>query len=79
MKIPWANFRFWWTNELMIHYLSKGNFSKVEKLLLIRKKLAETLRLDIQNKIKIKDIKERERKEWLKKPKLSWKIVSIIF
>lgn len=79
MKILWANFRFWWTNKLMIYYVGNGNFSKVEELLPIRKKLVEFLRVEIQNKRKINQEKDKNRKEWLQKPELSWKIVYMLF
>lgn len=57
MEILWVNFRFWWTNELMHHYLLKNNFKKVEELLIVRRKLTEKLRNDLS----IKKIKKENK------------------
>jgi Holliday junction resolvasome RuvABC DNA-binding subunit len=75
VEILWANFRFWWTNELMIHYLGKGDFSKVEKLLPIRKKLAEKLRINLQKKKEDKIKRDKEKREWVRNPQLSWRMI----
>jgi len=78
VEIIWDNLNFWWTNKLMIYYLDKSNFSKIEKLLPIRKKLAENIRSDIQKKRIIKEKKKSRTKKCLREPVFSWKIIFFI-
>jgi Holliday junction resolvasome RuvABC DNA-binding subunit len=79
MKILWTNFRFWWTYHELCQSLNKKNFSRVEELIIIRKKMAEVLRNNIKDKNKNKEDKNKWKFEWINSTEISWKIVFLIF